>query len=192
MNIVLRTDSPLAGKVFAEALPYLKVTTISDLSAIPADSTSLVFINILEGDTKDSIEKAINDHKRFVHDLCDGVHCLFAFEPSFEHIKKHIAMSGLNRIIFDMCRYGYAYKKRVRVYSNLKIDSVLCDRLCPGNRHNVISHDPKSWTAQHSNSRLHKRIHLLKLYDERTYLPIKFVQHLFNYISRCHHSEEPQ
>lgn len=66
----------------------------------------------------------------------------FIENPDTGKLKDQEMMLGLPFEIFDYCRFGFLYRKRTRIWTNVLIDSCLCEgpALCPamvGNKHRL-------------------------------------------------------
>ena len=98
----------------------------------------------------------------------------FIENPQTGLLKDQECMNGIPFIDVDYCRYGFSYRKRTRIWTNIEIEGKLCEKKCgnivDGRHKNAIGN---STYSEHWNRGSEPRL------NQRYSIPIKLIQELF-------------
>lgn len=153
---------------------------VSYWDIIPACGVYDIVIMFLDGIDKDDDMKKIRQIRREFVDYVDRDipkdGWLMIGTKTHATINTRHRTYTTTKAIFDGCTFGYRFKKRFYVWSSMRMNSNLCNKVCHRTK-SLFSHDPINWPLSTDNVSK-QYIEMLKRYDERTRIPTALLEHL--------------
>ena len=86
----------------------------------------------------------------------------FIENPAYSRMKDRSIMKQYNSFLFDYCMFSnWGYRKRTRIWTNKKLENVLCNKMCGnivGRKHSIHIGKASDNTTRHSRYRVPEKL----------------------------------